>query len=344
MAPRGDISRPQRWDPDGGPWEGYARGLGTLSISLSLFLPFLISLLKVPKKSSICEASHVCDRGVKVVGMPFSPCLSPSQLVCLPRPTSSLSASSAWLTSWFLFIHFTFGFDAGPLWCGVKYLQGFCFGLYWVGLWWVQTCHLYHIEAFLNRKHSLGGWAAPPLPLFLLWSRSKAVEASHCLKKITLTQRWKLRKEKLERWREIGGVWKQSEERCRRSRCWLTGGVQLANHRGSCDAGVASLLFSQGRKSKVHCLIVPLKRLLNMQTHMHSHSTRDTRLVCSSAVPLRIVQPCLVLVQVNCYDPCQSLHQPSGRTMTLYQDSFILLFFSPGSIWTEFCQLVYLST
>ena len=102
--------------------------------------------------------------------MPFSPCLSPSQLVCLPRPTSSLSACSAWLTSWFLFICFTFGFDAAPPpWCGVKYLQGFCFGLYWVGLWWVQTCHLYHIEAFSNRKHSLRGWALGPLLSFYFY-------------------------------------------------------------------------------------------------------------------------------------------------------------------------------
>lgn len=95
--------------------------------------------------------------------MRFSPYLSPSQLVCLPCLTSSLSVSSARVTSWFLFIHFTLGFDAAPLWCGVKYLQGFCFGLYWVGLWWVQTCHLYPLEAFSNRKHSLRGWAFSPL-------------------------------------------------------------------------------------------------------------------------------------------------------------------------------------
>lgn len=156
---------------DGIQMGGHGRDMqGVLGLFPSLSLSFCLSLslFKVPKKSSICEASHVCHRGVKVAGMPFSPCLSPSQLVCLPRPTSSLSASSAWLTSWFLFIRFTLGFDAGPLWCGVKYLQGFCFGLYWVGLWWVQTCHLYHIEAFLNRKHSLGGWAVcPPTPPFI---------------------------------------------------------------------------------------------------------------------------------------------------------------------------------
>lgn len=84
--------------------------------------------------------------------------------------------------------------------------------------------------------------------------------------------------------------------------------MQLANHRGSCDADVASLLFSQGRKPKVHCLIVPLKRLLNMhaeaiQTHMHSHPTRDTPPVCSSAVPPQMFPPCLVSVQVACCDP-----------------------------------------
>lgn len=33
----------------------------------------------------------------------------------------------------------------------------FCFGLYWVGLWWVQTCHLYPSGVFLNRKQSLRG-------------------------------------------------------------------------------------------------------------------------------------------------------------------------------------------
>lgn len=53
--------------------------------------------------------------GVRVAGMPFSSCLAPSQLVCDPSFTSSLSASSARLTSWFLFIHFTLGFDAAPV-------------------------------------------------------------------------------------------------------------------------------------------------------------------------------------------------------------------------------------
>ena len=65
---------------------GVCRGSQGLSLCLSPFLPSLIALFKVPKKSSICGASRVCDRGVKVAGMPFSPCLSPSQLVCLPVP------------------------------------------------------------------------------------------------------------------------------------------------------------------------------------------------------------------------------------------------------------------
>lgn len=50
----------------------------------------------------------VCGGGVKEAGMPVSPCLAPSQLVC--RRLSSLSASSAGVTSWFLFIPFTLGF------------------------------------------------------------------------------------------------------------------------------------------------------------------------------------------------------------------------------------------
>lgn len=98
MAPRGDISRPQRWDPDGGPWEDYTEGPRTLSISL------LIALFKVPKKSSICGVSHICDRGVKVAGMPFSPCLSPSQLVCLP-PSHIQSVSKLSRTYLMVFIY-----------------------------------------------------------------------------------------------------------------------------------------------------------------------------------------------------------------------------------------------
>lgn len=87
---------------------------------------------------------------------------------------------------------------------------------------------------------------------------------------------------------------------------------------GSCDAGVASLLFSQSRKLKAHCLIVPLKRLLNMhaeaiQTHMHSHPTRDTLMVWGSAVPPQMFPPCLVSVQVACYDPLPVL--PSAFLM-----------------------------
>lgn len=95
-----------RWGTMGGVYRG---SRDTLSLP---FLPVCIALFEIPRRSSICGASRVCDRGIKVAGMPFSPC--PSQLVCLPRPTSSLSASSAQLTSWFLFIRFTLGFDAGP--------------------------------------------------------------------------------------------------------------------------------------------------------------------------------------------------------------------------------------
>lgn len=40
---------------------------------------------------------------------------------------------------------------------------------------------------------------------------------------------------------------------------WLTGGTQLANRTGSCDAGVASVPFSQDGKLKVYWLIVPFK-------------------------------------------------------------------------------------
>lgn len=45
MAPRGDISRPQRWDPDEGPWEEVYRGVPGLSVSVSVL--FCLSLSKL---------------------------------------------------------------------------------------------------------------------------------------------------------------------------------------------------------------------------------------------------------------------------------------------------------
>lgn len=55
MAPRGDISRLQRWDPDGKPWEGYTGGLRILLLflTLSFFAFFLSRHLKFPKRASV---------------------------------------------------------------------------------------------------------------------------------------------------------------------------------------------------------------------------------------------------------------------------------------------------
>lgn len=107
MAPRGGISRPQRWDPDVGPEEGHTGGPKTLLFlySLSLSLSFSFSYhtdLSSQKRAAL--VGRPMSVGVRVASMPFSPCLAPSQLVCTPCFTSSLSASSARLTSWFLFI------------------------------------------------------------------------------------------------------------------------------------------------------------------------------------------------------------------------------------------------
>lgn len=81
--------------------------------------------------------------------------------------------------------------------------------------------------------------------------------------------------------------------------------MQLANHKGSCDAGMVSLPFSHGRKLKVHCLIVLSKPLRSMHAqticiHMHSHHTYGTMPMYSSALPPQIVPPSLVSVQVAC--------------------------------------------
>lgn len=109
---------------------------------------------------------------------------------------------------------------------------------------------------------------------------------------------------------------------------------------------MASLPFSQGKKLKVHCLIVPLKPHLNMhaqtiQTHMHSYPTSGTLPVYSSAMPPQMVPPCLVSVQVACSDP---LPVPPSALWMNYDP--LLGFFHPPVIWiwTEFCQVVYLST
>lgn len=53
-----------------------------LSVSL-LFFWFLSPRLKFPKEQHLWDVPCL-DWGIKVAGMPFSPCLSPRQLVCLP--------------------------------------------------------------------------------------------------------------------------------------------------------------------------------------------------------------------------------------------------------------------
>ncbi len=87
----------------------------------------------------------------------------------------------------------------------------------------------------------------------------------------------------------------------RRQKCWLTGGMQHANHRGSWGGADVD------RKLKVRCLTVPLKPLPNMHapaiwTHMHSHPTSGTLPLFSSAMPPQMVPLCLASVWVACYD------------------------------------------
>lgn len=83
----------------------------------------------------------------------------------------------------------------------------------------------------------------------------------------------------------------QRAGRCRQNERRLAGGMQLANHRGSRDAGLASYPFSRGWKLKVHGLIVPIKPHANMLTqttyaHMHSHPTSGKLPVC---MPVQVV-------------------------------------------------------
>lgn len=78
-------------------------------------------------------------------------------------------------------------------------------------------------------------------------------------------------------------VSEQRAERYRQKACWLTGGIQLANHKGSSDAGVASEPFSRGRKLKVHGLIVPIKPHTNMHAqtiYTHTHTPPVANFQC----------------------------------------------------------------
>lgn len=60
----------------------------------------------------------------------------------------------------------------------------------------------------------------------------------------------------------------------KQNECCLTGGAQLVNHRGSCDAGVASMLFSHGGKLMVRFLIFLFHLLWSINAHhvnAHKH-------------------------------------------------------------------------
>lgn len=145
---------------------------------------------------------YVCDRGVKEAGMPVSSCLSPSQLVCLPCPLSSLSASPARVTSWFLFIRFTLGFDAAPLWCGVKYLQGFFLWAILGGFMVGSDLPLISFRSILKQETEPGRLSPqrrvedPPLLLFLFRTTCEA------------TVELGLRKKKKPRQKKNEGRWK----------------------------------------------------------------------------------------------------------------------------------------
>lgn len=138
----------------------------TLSVSL-LFSLSLSHCLKFPKRAA--SVGRLWQRRLGS-GHALLP-MSLTQSACLPPPSHIQSVSMLSLTYLMVFIYLfhVWFWCCPPPWCGVKYLQGFCFGLYWVGLWWVQTCHLYHIEAFSNRKHSLRGWALGPLLSFYFY-------------------------------------------------------------------------------------------------------------------------------------------------------------------------------
>lgn len=267
--------------------------------------------------------------------------MSLTQSACLPPPSHIQSVSMLSLTYLMVFIYLfhVWFWCCPPLWCGVKYLQGFCFGLYWVGLWWVQTCHLYHIEASQTGNIA---WEAEPLApsslfIFILeWG-----SGSFALPEKTTLRRGQERgrEEKWGRWKQMGREWEQREERCRRNERWLTGGTQLANHRGSCDAGVASLPFSQRRKLKVHCLIVPFKTTPQKCLHKpYEHTCTATPQVahCQRPAPLRWSHP--AKCQSRCYNPLpdtpSALWTNSDPLPALLNPPVQ----SPGSIWTQLCQ------
>lgn len=67
--------------------------------------------------------------------------------------------------------------------------------------------------------------------------------------------------------------------RCGWSERRLTGGTQLADHRGSCDAGVASVMSQQSRKLTLHCPFVPLNCKYTARQMVRCHSTGDWTLL-----------------------------------------------------------------
>lgn len=78
--------------------------------------------------------------------------------------------------------------------------------------------------------------------------------------------------------------------------CCVTGGTQLANHRGSCDARVASST-GLGAEGTLFLLKINLQQYIlakALRKHLHSHRT---------GLPLQMVPPCLSLLQVARYNP-----------------------------------------
>lgn len=118
------------------------------------------------------------------------------------------------------------------------------------------------------------------------------------------------------------------EARFRRSERRLTGGTQLVDRRGSCDAGVASLSFSQGRKPKVHCLIVPFK---NHAPTLHARAICTSHTHCHPQVAPRqcmadgTTLPALVQVAFSTTPP------PSGSAILRLPPRTVLSL----PLWTE---------
>lgn len=220
---------------------------------------------------SVTEASRKRECPSLHVSHPASLSASP-----VPCPLSSLSASPARVTSWFLFIHFTLGFDAAPLWCGVKYLQGFLLWAILGGFMVGSDLPLISFRSILKQETEPGRLSpqrrvVDPSSYFIFISDCMWSDGSFGFKKKKQNKNPKRRKMK-------GDESKYEEHvcRCGWSERRLTGGTQLANHRGSCDAGVASVMSQQSRKLTLHCPFVPPNRKYTVWQMVHCRNTGST--------------------------------------------------------------------